>query len=111
MRTLSSILLLLALTVTPVLSKEGNDKPAIIAAAQKFATENATITVKIALTVEAVDGDFARVRMAPEESGKGDPAWIFLKKNDGKWTGLTLGSSFTTEDYQQLGIPNALRVP
>jgi hypothetical protein len=88
-----------------------DDEGAIIAAAKSFVTANATVTTKITFTVEAIESDFARVKMAPEESGKGDPAWVFLQKKDGKWTGLTLGSSFTTEDYQQLGIPNALRVP
>jgi hypothetical protein len=51
------------------------------------------------------------VKIAPKDSKATDPAWVFLKKKDGRWTGLTLGTSFTTEDYQQLGIPNALRVP
>ena len=66
---------------------------------------------KITVTVEQVDGDFARAKVAPEDSKAADPAWVFLKKKEGKWAGLTLGTSFTTEDYQQLGIPNALRVP
>ena len=88
-----------------------DEKAAIIAAAQSYVTANVTVTIKITLTVEAIESDFARVRMAPEEAGKGDPAWVFLQKKEGKWTGLTLGSSFTTEDYQQLGIPNTLRVP
>jgi hypothetical protein len=63
------------------------------------------------VTIEQVDGDFARVKVAPQDPKASDPAWVFLKKKEGKWTGLILGTSFTTEDYQQLGIPNALRVP
>jgi hypothetical protein len=66
---------------------------------------------KINAVVEQVADDFARVKVTPENPGAADPAWVFLQKKDGKWTGVALGTSFTTEDYQQLGIPNALRIP
>ena len=111
MKNLLSLFVLFALVMSPEAFAKADEDAAIIAAAQAFVTANATVTTKITLTVEAIESDFARVKMAPEEAGKGDPAWVFLQKKDGKWTGLTLGTSFTTEDYQQLGIPNALRVP
>jgi hypothetical protein len=88
----------------------GDEQAAITAATRSYVAANSGMT-KITVTVEQVDGDFARAKVAPEDSKAADPAWVFLKKQDGKWTGLTLGTSFTTEDYQQLGIPNALRVP
>ena len=88
----------------------GDDNPAIIAATKTYVSANSGMT-KITATVEQVEGDFARVKVVPEDSAAADPAWVFLKKKEAKWTGLTLGTSFTTEDYQQLGIPNALRVP
>lgn len=87
-----------------------DEKPAIVAATKSYVAANSAIK-KINVTVEQVADDFARVKIEPEEAGATDPAWVFLKKKDGKWTGLVLGTSFTTEDYQQLGIPNALRVP
>ena len=87
-----------------------DDNAAIIEATKTYVAAHSAIT-KITATVEQVADDFARVRVVPEDSKAADPAWVFLKKKDGTWTGLTLGSSFTTEDYQQLGIPNALRVP
>lgn len=87
-----------------------DDEAAIIAATKSYVAANSGMT-KITVTIEQVDGDFARAKVAPEDAKAADPAWVFLKKNEGKWTGLTLGTSFTTEDYQQLGIPNALRVP
>ena len=105
------LLLLCAIVVgltNPVLA--GDENAAITAATKTYVTANSGMT-KITVTVEQVDGEFARVKVAPENSGTADPAWVFLKKKDDKWTGLTLGTSFTTEDYQQLGIPNALRVP
>ena len=87
-----------------------DEKPAIIAATKSYVAANSAIT-NINATVEVVADDFARVKVEPQEAGKADPALVFLKKKDGKWTGIALGTSFTTEDYQQLGIPNALRVP
>jgi hypothetical protein len=66
---------------------------------------------KINVAVEKVEGDFARVKVSPQDAGTTDPAWVFLKKKNGKWTGLTLGTAFDPEDYQQLGIPKSLRIP
>ncbi len=88
----------------------GKDDAAIIAATKSYVAANSAIT-KMNATVEQVAEDFARVKVTPQDAGATDPAWVFLKKKDGKWTGLTFGTSFTTEDYQQLGIPNGLRVP
>jgi hypothetical protein len=87
-----------------------DEQAAIIAATKSYVAANSGMT-KITVTVEQVADDFARVKVAPQNANATDPAWVFLQKKDGGWAGLTLGTSFTTEDYQQLGIPNALRVP
>ena len=87
-----------------------DDTAAIIAATKTYVAANSAIA-KVNVTVEQIADDFARVKVTPENVNTADPAWVFLKKKDGKWTGIALGTSFTTEDYQQLGIPNALRVP
>jgi len=101
---------LCAAMVMPKLSAKSNEDAAIIAAATSYVSVTSGMT-KITATVEQIADDFARVKVTPEDAKAADPAWVFLQKKDGKWTGLTLGSSFTTEDYQQLGIPNALRIP
>jgi len=108
MRTL--FLLCAVLFVLTKLNAAADEKADIIAATKIYVAAHSAIS-KINATVEAIDGDFARVKIEPQEAGATDPAWVFLKKKDGKWTGLVLGTSLTTEDYQQLGIPNALRVP
>jgi hypothetical protein len=87
-----------------------DDNAAIIAATKTYVAANSAIT-KVNVTVEQIADDFARVKVTPEDPNAADPAWVFLKKKDGKWAGVALGTSFTTEDYQQLGIPNALRIP
>jgi hypothetical protein len=88
----------------------GDENAAIIAATRGYVAANSAIA-KFNVTVEQVADDFARVKVMPEDVNAADPAWAFLQKKDGKWTGIALGTSFTTEDYQQLGIPNALRIP
>jgi len=87
-----------------------DDNAAIIAATKNYVATHSAIS-KINAVIEQVADDFARVKVTPENPGTADPAWVFLQKKDGKWTGVALGTSFTTEDYQQLGIPNALRIP
>lgn len=97
-----------ALAATATVAADDNAE--IIAATKSYVAANSAIA-KINAVVEQVADDFARVKVTPENSGAADPAWVFLQKKNGKWTGVALGTSFTTEDYQQLGIPNALRVP
>jgi hypothetical protein len=92
------------------LGSAADEKADIIAATKSYVAANSGMK-KITATVEQVADDFARVKVTPDDSAAADPAWVFLKKTEGKWTGIILGTSFATEDYQQLGIPNALRVP
>ena len=94
----------------PSMFGKTDEDGAIAAATRSYVMANSGMTKVIVIVEEVVD-DFARVKVVPENSKAADPAWVFLKKTDGKWTGLVLGTGFTTEDYQQLGIPNALRVP
>lgn len=91
-------------------AKGDENNEAIVAATKTYVAANSGMT-KITVKVEQVEGDFGRAKVTPEDAAAADPAWVFLKKNDGKWTGLALGTSFTTEDYQQMGIPNSLRIP
>ncbi len=105
-----SLLFVVASALLATASAANDETALIIAATKSYVAANSAIT-KINAVVEQVADDFARVKVTPENPGTADPAWVFLQKKDGKWAGLVLGSSFTTEDYQQLGIPNALRIP
>ncbi len=109
---MSKRLLLAAIFVTGLTGSlfGGDDDTAVIDATKTYVAANSGMT-KITVAVEQIADEFARVRVVPEDSKAADPAWVFLKKKDGKWIGLTFGTSLTTEDYQQLGIPNALRIP
>ena len=107
---MKKLLLLCALVAASTSQIFANDNAAIAAATRSYVTANSGM-IKFVVIVEQVADAFARARVVPEDPKSTDPAWVFLKKQDGKWTGLTIGTGFTAEDYQQLGIPNALRVP
>jgi hypothetical protein len=110
MKRLLFIIVALGLAGVPrTLAKTAEDA-AIIEAARSYVAAHSAIS-KMTVTVEQVVDDFARAKVTPEKSNAADSAFVFLQKKDGKWMGVMLGSGFTTEDYQQLGIPNALRVP
>lgn len=110
MKKLLLIFVVLALASVPRGFAKSDDDAAIIAATKSYVAGNSAIS-KMNVTVEQIVDDFARAKVTPENPNAADPAWVFLKKKDGKWTGLILGTGLTTEDYQQLGIPNALRIP
>lgn len=84
-----------------------NDTQAIIAATQAYVAETSDIA-NVTVDVEAVDGDFARAHVTPPDTNATDPAWVFLKRENGTWHGLTIGTAFAPDDYQQLGIPQDL---
>lgn len=100
-------LLVAALLVCAGSLLAGGDHQAIIAATRKYlAAESAITDVKV--TVEKVDGDYARVLVTPRD-GQTDPALVFLKREKGVWRGLTMGTGFDPEDLTKLHIPKSLR--
>ena len=107
---MKKLLLLCALLAASISPSFADDNAAIAAATRTYVAANSG-TTKFVVVVEQVADEFARARVVPEDPKAADPAWVFLKKQDGTWNGLILGSGLTTEDYQQLGIPNALRIP
>ena len=109
MRRSLLLLAMLAAASAQVMASPEND--AIIAESESFMAANATLTTKIKVTVEKVEGDFARARVNPQDQPAAHSAWVFLKKIQGKWTGLTVRASFEAEDYQKFGIPKALHLP
>ena len=80
---------------------------AIISAAEKYVAANSAVS-GARITLEKIDGKYARARATPRDATKADAAWVFLKKENDKWIGLTLGTGFAPEDYRELGIPRSL---
>jgi hypothetical protein len=103
-----SVCLLLAACfpmISPAIA--GSDDQAIIAATQKYlAAQSYPAGMKI--TVERVEGDYARVEVEPKKKDM-DGATAFLKREHGKWKGLTIGTGWDPADLDKLHIPKSLR--
>jgi hypothetical protein len=108
MRPIILILALLGLGLFAACGGPANDNQAIIDATTTYVKANAAVT-NFTVQVEQVDGDYARARVTPTD-GSTDTAWVFLKRQDGVWTGLIIGTAFLPENYQQLGIPKSLQI-
>ncbi len=100
-------ILLLCSTLATTAFAQADSKAAIVSAAQKYVAANSAIS-KVRVAVEKVDGNYARAKATPADASAADAAWVFLKNQNGSWTGLTLGTSFSPEDYRELGIPRSL---
>ena len=85
----------------------GSDDQAIIAGTKKYlAAESYPADMKI--TVEKVEGDYARVGVEPKKKDM-DGATAFLKREHGTWKGLTIGTGWDPADLDKLHIPKSLR--
>ena len=100
--------LLTATLAVPPSAFAGTDDQAIIAGTKKYlAAESYPTDMKI--TVEKVEGDFARVAIIPKDPTKMDGAIAFLKREHGQWKGLTIGTGWDPADLAKLHIPKSLR--
>jgi hypothetical protein len=96
-----------ALAITPQ-AFAGSDDQAIIAGTRKYlAAQSYPADMKI--TVEKVDGDYARVAITPKDPTKMDGAIAFLKREHGQWKGLDIGTGWDPADLAKLHIPKSLR--
>lgn len=82
-------------------------KTSVITATEHYVAANSGIG-KVHVVVEKVSGNYARAKVAPSDPEAADAAWVFLRKQNGAWIGVTLGTSFSPDDYRELGIPRVL---
>lgn len=61
----------------------------------------------IAIQSARVDGDYARLFVEPV-GVEGDPAIVFMKRVNGQWQGLSLGTGFPPDDLRAMGVPESL---
>jgi hypothetical protein len=106
MRWIIAILTLLSLGLAAC--GASNDNQTVIDATTAYVKANSAVA-NFTVEVDQIDGDYARTHVTPTD-GSTDPAWVFLKRQNGAWTGLTIGTAFLPEDYQQLGIPDSLQI-
>ena len=102
------VLLLLALVATTfVTAVAAEDCTTAIIQATKGFVEKETPNMKATIKVDKVKGEYARAVV----SSKGaDNAWAYLKRKEGKWTVLSLGTGFGPEFYKRWGIPKELQM-
>ncbi|MDQ6626465.1 MAG: hypothetical protein M3Y69_10080 [Verrucomicrobiota bacterium] len=105
MKSLLAFYLCLTLTAASIAESDGH--ALIVSATQHYVAANSGIQ-KMHIVVERVEGSYARTKVAPADANAADAAWVFLKKEHGAWIGLTLGTSFNSNDYRRLGIPLGL---
>ena len=104
-KVLTTLLFSVALATSSFAQSDA--KAAIVSAAEKYVAANSAIR-RVRVTIEKLDGKYARAKATPRDPKKADPAWVFLKKENDTWTGLTLGTAFAPEDYREFGIPRSL---
>jgi hypothetical protein len=61
------------------------------------------------LTIEAVEGDFARARLSVSDNSI-CPAAVFLRRQKGAWAVISMGSVVDPGLYERYHIPEALRL-
>ena len=85
-----------------------NENEAVTTAARTYVAAHSAVS-EVNVSVEKIEGDYARVRVTPTHAGETDPAWVFLKREKGVWHGLTVGTFFTPEDYAEFHIPPSIQ--
>jgi hypothetical protein len=86
-----------------------NENDALITTARTYMAAHSAVS-GFNVSVEKIEGDYARVKVTPKHAGETDPAWIFLKREKGIWRALTMETFFTTEDYAEFHIPPSLQL-
>jgi hypothetical protein len=80
----------------------GEDE-AVTIAANKYVAANSEVS-GFHVWVEKIVGDYARVKVTPKDAAETDAVWVFLKREKGVWHGLTMGTSFSADDYSKMHI-------
>lgn len=97
-----------SLGVPAALQERSEDVSEVVAAARDYMGESSDVG-GIDLAIEGIEGDYARVLAIPPPDEEIDPATMFLQKSDDGWEGISLGTYFGPEDFDEMGIPDALR--
>jgi hypothetical protein len=102
------LILLMAFAITGSLLAAGENE-AVISAARKYVVAHSQVT-GFHVSVEKIEGDYARVKVTPKHPGETDSAWVFLKREKGVWRGLLMGTFFTEEDYNEFHVPAGIQL-
>jgi len=89
----------------PAVSSTAADEALVAATRAYVLRESAYQTIAIEST--RVDADYARLFVVPV-GVEGDPAIVFMKRMNGRWEGLSLGTGYAPDDLRAMGIPQSL---
>src|SRR5580765_5527763 len=70
-----------------------NENDAVITTARTYVAAHSAVS-GFNLSVQKIEGDYARVKVTPKHAGETDSAWVFLKREKGIWCALTHGNIF-----------------
>lgn len=62
----------------------------------------------VAVEIDALSGEWARVRVIPE-AGVTDPAIVYLRRVENAWRVVLIGTAFTPDDLNEAGVPQEVR--
>ena len=100
---------LIACTTGCIGSLLASEDEALTIAVKKYVAAHSVVS-GFHISIEKIDGDFARVKVTPNDARQTDAAWVFLKRENGVWRGLTMGTAFSPDDYNALHIPVSVQL-
>ena len=85
------------------------EEEVVTVATKKYVTAHSVVS-GFQVRLEKIEGNYARVRVTPDDASQTDAAWVFLKREKGVWRGLIMGTAFSPEDYKELRIPASVQL-
>jgi hypothetical protein len=81
---------------------------ALLDATNAYVRANSAEGFEFDLEVQAVEGDFARIFVRPQQPGDG--ATVFMHRTENGWTGMDMGTAISCADLRAGGMPESLCV-
>ena len=103
------LIALIACTTGCIGSLLASEDEALTIAVRKYVAAHSVVS-GFRIRIEKVDGNYARVKVTPNQAGQTDAAWVFLKREKGVWRVLTMGTAFSPDDYNALHIPLSVQL-
>jgi hypothetical protein len=91
----------------PALVSPEEDEAALMTAARAYVAKNVAPGLQYTVALKAREGDFALLLVLPAAQEQ-DSALVFMRKDQGTWTGLDLGTGIECADHVGQGMPQSL---
>ena len=103
------LIVLMACTTGCIGSLLAGEEEAVTIAAKKYVAAH-SVVAGFHIWIEKVDGNYARLKVTPNDASQTDAAWVFLKREKRVWRGLVMGTTFSPDDYKELHIPASVQL-